>query len=112
MSGGSKRSPDLLALGDLRIIITRRAKIRFLGGTMKRVRLLTLPCAIIALAWASLAISSASSPPMNETINYSYDVLGRLVKVEHSGGVNNNVQARYTYDKADNRVNVNVTGAP
>ncbi|MDQ0250378.1 hypothetical protein J2W22_002442 [Sphingomonas kyeonggiensis] len=49
---------------------------------------------------------------MNETVNYSYDVHGRLVKVEHSGSVNNNVVANYSYDKADNRVNVNVTGAP
>ncbi|NML05966.1 hypothetical protein [Sphingomonas sp. G-3-2-10] len=49
---------------------------------------------------------------MNETINYTYDARGRLVKVEHGGTVNNNVQANYSYDKADNRVTVNVTGAP
>ena len=43
-----------------------------------------------------------------ETINYSYDARGRLVKVQRSGSVNNNVTANYSYDKADNRTNVNV----
>ena len=32
----------------------------------------------------------------------------RLVKVKREGTVNNNVQAEYKYDKADNRTNVNV----
>lgn len=48
----------------------------------------------------------------NETINYTYDARERLTNVTHSGSVNNNVMANYTYDKADNRVTVNVTGAP
>jgi len=47
-----------------------------------------------------------------ETVNYSYDAKGRLVKVAHTGTVNNNVVSNYSFDKADNRVNVNVTGAP
>jgi hypothetical protein len=45
----------------------------------------------------------------SETIAYSYDSRGRLVKVERTGTVNNNVTAEYKYDKADNRTNVNVT---
>lgn len=44
----------------------------------------------------------------NETVNYTYDGRGRLVKVEHSGSVNNNVSAEYRYDKGDNRTSVNV----
>jgi hypothetical protein len=48
----------------------------------------------------------------SETVNYTYDAKGRLVKVAHTGTVNNNVVANYSFDKADNRVNVNVTGAP
>jgi YD repeat-containing protein len=44
----------------------------------------------------------------SETISYKYDARGRLVKVQRSGSVNNNVTANYTYDKADNRTNVNV----
>jgi hypothetical protein len=56
---------------------------------------------------------AANAPEMgNETINYTYDARGRLTNVSHAGSVNNNVQTNYTYDKADNRGTVNVTGAP
>jgi hypothetical protein len=47
-----------------------------------------------------------------ETITYTYDAKGRLVKVVRMGTVNNNVQTTYTYDKADNRKTVTKTGAP
>lgn len=47
-----------------------------------------------------------------ETITYTYDAKGRLVKVVHTGTVNNNVQTTYSHDKADNRTNVNTTGSP
>lgn len=43
-----------------------------------------------------------------ETITYTYDARGRLIKVVHTGTVNNGVSACYTYDKADNRSNVTV----
>jgi hypothetical protein len=46
-----------------------------------------------------------------ETITYTYDAKGRLVKVERSGAVNNGVKAEYKQDKADNRTNVTVTGS-
>lgn len=52
-----------------------------------------------------LASTSASAA---ETITYTYDARGRLVKVVHTGTVNNNTQACYKYDKADNRTNVKV----
>jgi hypothetical protein len=48
----------------------------------------------------------------NETVNYSYDAKGRLVKVERSGTVNNGVVTNYTFDKADNRVLKNTSGSP
>jgi len=61
---------------------------------------------VLAIAAApALAIAS-------ETINYTYDAKGRLVKVEHNGSVNNNLVANYTHDKANNRTNLNVTGSP
>ncbi|QAY79869.1 hypothetical protein ETR14_12135 [Sphingosinicella sp. BN140058] len=44
-----------------------------------------------------------------ETIKYTYDAKGRLVKVERSGTVNNGVKADYTHDKANNRATVTVT---
>ena len=61
-------------------------------------------------------LAAAAAAPMagggNETINYTYDARGRLTNVTHAGSVNNNLIANYTYDKADNRLTVNVTGAP
>lgn len=64
---------------------------------------------------AALALLAALSPvSANETITYTYDALGRLVKVDHGTvGPNANVVASYTYDHADNRCNVTVstTGA-
>jgi YD repeat-containing protein len=47
-----------------------------------------------------------------ETISYTYDAKGRLTKVVRTGTVNNNIQAQYTHDKANNRKNVTVTGSP
>ncbi|TMJ18515.1 MAG: hypothetical protein E6G92_01290 [Alphaproteobacteria bacterium] len=60
----------------------------------------------IMLALASAAVTATAIA--SETISYSYDSRGRLVKVVRSGTVNNNVSAEYKYDKADNRTNVNV----
>ncbi|WP_296615754.1 hypothetical protein [Sphingomonas sp.] len=48
----------------------------------------------------------------SETITYTYDAKGRLIKVVHAGTVNNGVTAQYTHDHADNRTNVKTTGAP
>ncbi|MES2444198.1 MAG: hypothetical protein V4574_15330 [Pseudomonadota bacterium] len=59
-----------------------------------------------------LATAAASNSFGNETINYNYDARGRLTNVSHAGSINNNLQANYTYDKADNRETVNVTGSP
>lgn len=58
---------------------------------------------------AGLAIAPAMAA---ETITYTYDAKGRVIKVERSGTVNNGVQAQYAFDRADNRVNVKVVGAP
>lgn len=47
-----------------------------------------------------------------ETITYTYDARGRLVRVAHSGTVNNGVATTYSYDRANNRTNKTTTGAP
>jgi len=47
-----------------------------------------------------------------ETITYSYDAKGRLVKVVRTGTVNNNVTVEYTHDKADNRTRLKTTNSP
>jgi hypothetical protein len=47
-----------------------------------------------------------------ETITYSYDAKGRVVKVVRIGTVNNNVTYDYTHDRANNRSHVKVTNSP
>jgi hypothetical protein len=64
------------------------------------------------LAAAGIALVAIAAAEASETLNYSYDARGRLVRVTHSGSVNNNVSTNYSYDKADNRTLKNVTGAP
>lgn len=63
---------------------------------------------ILALLSGFLPLSAAESA---ETITYKYDARGRLIEVKRTGVVNNNVQSNYTYDKANNRKTVVVTGA-
>ncbi|HEX6374644.1 MAG TPA: hypothetical protein VFZ91_02880 [Allosphingosinicella sp.] len=67
----------------------------------------------IAILLAAAAI--AALPALGqaaETIAYSYDARGRLVRVERSGTVNDNVATNYSYDKADNRTAKTTTGSP
>jgi len=65
---------------------------------------------MMLLAGAGLAVAVAAAA--SETLTYSYDARGRLVRVQHNGGVNANVVTNYSYDKADNRSLKNVSGAP
>jgi YD repeat-containing protein len=62
------------------------------------------------LALAGLAAASAAAAA--ETLTYRYDARGRLVKVERSGGPKSGAQTSYSYDKANNRTNRTVSGAP
>jgi murein DD-endopeptidase MepM/ murein hydrolase activator NlpD len=48
----------------------------------------------------------------SETIAYTYDAKGRLVKVERSGSINNGVVTNYAFDKADNRTGKTTAGSP
>ncbi|MGA9581607.1 MAG: hypothetical protein WBR13_06530 [Allosphingosinicella sp.] len=65
-----------------------------------------------ALVAAGVAIVAASAAIAAETVVYTYDAKGRLVKVERTGTVNNNVTTNYTFDKADNRTVKTTTGSP
>ena len=66
----------------------------------------------IASAAAVALLASATAAQAAETLTYSYDAKGRLVKVVHSGTVNAGVQTTYSHDKADNRKTTTTTGAP
>ncbi len=65
-----------------------------------------------ALLAASTAVVAASAAMAAESIAYRYDARGRLVRVERSGTVNNNVATNYTFDKADNRTGKTTSGSP
>jgi hypothetical protein len=66
---------------------------------------------MLALVLSAAVLGAAGAAVATETITYSYDAKGRLIKVVHSGTVNNNVLVEYTHDKADTRTNVKTTGA-
>lgn len=61
------------------------------------------------MALTSLCAFSAMTA---ETVTYTYDAKGRLIKTSRTGTVNNGVQTSYGHDKADNRKNVTTTGSP
>lgn len=54
----------------------------------------------------------AAPATATETITYTYDAKGRLVKVVRTGTVNNNVTVDYEHDKADNRIRLKVMNSP
>jgi hypothetical protein len=64
-----------------------------------------------ALAVAAVA-GAAGAAAAAETLNYRYDARGRLVRVERSGGPKSGAVTTYSYDKANNRTNRTVSGAP
>jgi len=60
--------------------------------------------AVLLVGFLSLSPASAS-----ETVTYTYDARGRLVKVERSGTVNDDAKTEYEHDKANNRKRVKRT---
>jgi len=64
------------------------------------------------VAFAAMVLLLANSASAAETIAYTYDAKGRLVKVVRTGTVNNNVTTDYEYDKANNRTRLKVTNSP
>jgi hypothetical protein len=61
---------------------------------------------------AALALSLVTGAFGTETIVYTYDAKGRLVRVVRTGTVNNNVTTDYTHDKANNRKTVVTSNSP
>jgi len=91
----------------------RRATISRAVGRSERSRSTTNAISIgrkrRLVLFAMLAGVSLNPALATETITYSYDALGRLVKTTHSGTVNNGATSCYVYDRASNRSNVKVT---
>lgn len=65
---------------------------------------------ILALTTAACMVPAGAYA--GETVSYTYDAKGRLVKVVHAGTVNNGIQTTYAHDKADNRKNTTTSGSP
>lgn len=66
----------------------------------------------VCMSALGLMLISPSPAFAAETITYSYDAKGRLVKVVRTGTVNNNVTVDYEHDKADNRTRLKTTNSP
>ena len=64
----------------------------------------------ILITAASLAFGGIAQA--TETVTFTYDAKGRVVKVERTGTVNNGVTTAYAHDKAENRTNVKTVGSP
>lgn len=58
---------------------------------------------IRAAALAGAALLALAPATAQETLTYTYDGRGRLVKTDHAGTANNGVSSCYAYDAADNR---------
>lgn len=69
---------------------------------MRQAKWFVAPAMVLALA-----------PPANaaETVTYTYDALGRLTGVSHSGGDNSGMTQSFRYDPAGNRTQYEVTGS-
>ena len=63
-------------------------------------------------AFGFLLLATATPSLSAETVTYTYDAKGRLVKVVRTGRVNNNVTVDYEHDKADNRTRLKTTNSP
>lgn len=74
------------------------------SATSLRARVVRSTLYLLAATFALVPAALA-----NETLSYSYDAQGRLVRVAHSGTVNGSTRACYAYDQADNRTNVTVS---
>ncbi|MEM8918912.1 MAG: hypothetical protein AAGE37_08645 [Pseudomonadota bacterium] len=64
------------------------------------------------ILFSAIALIGLSAPAMaTETVTYTYDELGRLVRTQQSGTVNNGVDTQIDYDAAGNRTDYDVTGS-
>jgi YD repeat-containing protein len=67
---------------------------------------------IVAALLTGAALALAVGAEAAESISYTYDARGRLIAVNRTGSVNNQVNTTYNTDKAENRLNKTTTGSP
>jgi hypothetical protein len=66
----------------------------------------------IATTLSGIALLALPAPGLAaESVTYSYDALGRLIRTVRTGGPASGVDAQIQYDSAGNRTNVTVAGA-
>jgi YD repeat-containing protein len=65
----------------------------------------------IFVATCATALLLCTAVQAAETINYTYDALGRVKSATHVGGDNAGMVINYTYDPAGNRTEYKVTGS-
>ncbi|GAA0474997.1 hypothetical protein GCM10009096_15750 [Parasphingorhabdus litoris] len=61
---------------------------------------------------AFVALFTVAPATASETVTYTYDELGRLVRTSQTGSVNNGVVTDIDYDDAGNRTQYTVSGSP
>lgn len=67
---------------------------------------------LVVAGTSIILLASAAVAHASETVTYSYDAKGRLVRAVRTGTVNNNVTTDYEHDKADNRTRVKTINSP
>ena len=77
---------------------------------MRRSRAVSTVKPLLALALAA-AVGAAFPAQASETVQYEYDVLGRLVKTSVTGGQASGANTDIAYDPAGNRTQYKVAGA-
>ena len=66
----------------------------------------------VAILMATLVAAATAAPPIgNETVNYSYDELGRLTGSNTTGGPNDTRATGTCFDRAGNRTRYDVATA-
>lgn len=65
-----------------------------------------ISAAVILFIVIAVTMVAPSSANAQETTEYSYDALGRLVGVSHNGSTTGGVTSSYSYDPSGNRTNV------
>lgn len=71
-------------------------------------KLIWLLLSAAGAAGLAAAVPSEGSPLGNETVNYTYDALGRLTGSNTTGGPNDTRKTGTCFDKAGNRVRYDV----